>query len=321
MTMPRVVAALGLVFAAGSALRDPPRRLSAQDGTLWNGTDVTVPWRMNKSTAFNFIHIPKCAGSSFLQDSGRFLRVGDTLRGNSERSFAHTLGHARDMVVLLRDPMEHVYSQFLECKYDKWGKRVTRGTKFPGRWSMNDPKKGFGDWLAHFVHAPDHATGALMMFKCYNPWNMQARYLTQTNRWSHGIVKHDDALPSLKIAVANLEKVGIVGLTEHYDASLCLLLFRSLDAANVLPRSKCSCVAFLERRSKKLGTYITHRVPVHSVTSLDADTLAMISTLVQVDMRLYEHARRLFYNEVDRVRNATGVDLLCRSPDRTTVTA
>ena len=77
-----------------------------------------------------------------------------------------------------------------------------------------------------------------------------------------------------------------------------------------LPRDgPCSCEAF---GTNKIA-HVAHKVPAaHSVESLDAAIRALIEKLVQVDRPLYQHAQRIFYGEVDRVRNATGVDLLCR---------
>ena len=74
------------------------------------------------------------------------------------------------LVAMLRAPRDHVLSQYLECRYDAWGKRMTRGTGFP----LNGTNEGAGfkSWLAHFSSPkwrPWHGD-----FNCYNPINMQA---------------------------------------------------------------------------------------------------------------------------------------------------
>ena len=138
--------------------------------------------------------------------------------------------------------------------------------------------------------------------------NMQARFLTTHTESGKVITARNDTVPSLAAASENLDSLGVVGLVEHYEASMCLLLFRSMGGS--LPRDgPCSCKAF---RTNKLE-HNAHGVPGHSVESLNASTRALVDKLVQVDRRLYEYARRVFYGEVNRVLNATGVDLLCRA--------
>ena len=50
-------------------------------------------------------------------------------------------------ITFFRAPRAHVYSQFLECNHDNWGKRVTSGSTFPR--NHEDPDD-FADWVDHF---------------------------------------------------------------------------------------------------------------------------------------------------------------------------
>ena len=70
---------------------------------------------------------------------------------------------------VLRAPRAHVISQFLECRYDKWGIKVTKQTAFPREGT--DPAD-FKLWLKHFAQGWEPSMGD---FNCYNPTNMQAR--------------------------------------------------------------------------------------------------------------------------------------------------
>ena len=74
------------------------------------------------------------------------------------------------MVSILRSPREHVLSQYLECRYDEWGKRTTNGTGFP----LNGTNviAGFKTWLSHFSSPEWRPSRG--DFNCYNPINMQA---------------------------------------------------------------------------------------------------------------------------------------------------
>jgi len=202
------------------------RRLSKEDGVTWKG-------RLRRETAgasiaWHFIHIPKTAGSSFQFDSERFMAIGDTLKGSMEHSLAGTPGPIEHMVVLLRRPRAQVLSQFLECKYDSWFTKRT-GSSFPGFGQLSEPLQGFAEWTEHFTKAGPGGDGGLRFsYQCYNPWNLQSRYLTSSKQdWRvHVSSGPAESMPVLDEAKAKLKQVAVVGLAEHYEASLCLLMFR-----------------------------------------------------------------------------------------------
>ena len=102
-----------------------------------------------------------------------------------------------------RAPRAHVYSQFLECKHDNWGKRVTKGSDFPRQ--HGDPED-FATWVDHFYDSwnkevfmrfpiyyyyhyplffitkpqdePEKRKIELECFHCYHPYNMQSRAMS-----------------------------------------------------------------------------------------------------------------------------------------------
>ena len=125
------------------------RRLSAQDFKTFQGT-LPAGGRQRPARHMTLVHIPKTAGSSFLEDSPGFMLRGDSLVGNLEKSWCYTRAvqkkAAEAMIVIVRSPHAQIVSQFLECKYDGWGKRVTRGTKFP-RGTAGDVFSGLDAWL------------------------------------------------------------------------------------------------------------------------------------------------------------------------------
>ena len=75
-------------------------------------------------------------------------------------------------MAMLRSPRAHVYSQFLQCKHDEWGLRVTNGTGFPRSGLDTD---GFARWIQHFRGGRWRRDGVIDDFGCYNPHNMQAK--------------------------------------------------------------------------------------------------------------------------------------------------
>lgn len=103
---------------------------------------------------------------------------------NRERCLAdRNSGDDQILAIVLRNPVKHVLSQFLHCKYAhpaNW-----RDPAFPSAPGVYD---GFEEWITHFLQLKDRqqtmATStsttkqAKQAFSCYNPWNMQTRYLT-----------------------------------------------------------------------------------------------------------------------------------------------
>lgn len=60
------------------------RALSSEDfqtfNCLLNANSTLYP----TSTYYKFLHIAECGGASFMTDSPRLMKIGDTLKGNRE---------------------------------------------------------------------------------------------------------------------------------------------------------------------------------------------------------------------------------------------
>ena len=151
------------------------RRLSRLDGSVIHGmvenptenVPSTQYIRKNHSKSmsnhtiphtqsWSYIHVPKTAGDSFMTLSSRHMPTGSSLQGNEEKSYSLTTPKSNPMVLFLREPTEHVLSQFLECKYDSWGQKQTNGTAFPGLMNKDDTMAGFDEWIQHFLHHAFH---------------------------------------------------------------------------------------------------------------------------------------------------------------------
>ena len=215
------------------------------------------------------VHIPETAGSSFLEDSPGFMKRGDVLVGNRGRSWWYTREiqqvAAEAMVVIVRSPVAQTVSQFLKCKYDTWGKRETRKSRFPRR-TAGDVFGGLNVWLRHFTSRDGNDTIS-DNFRCYQPWNMQARYLgaesvTDHHYWYAESVS--ELRPSFARTKRALDESGFVGIADFYSATMCL--FHHHNTGNYRSFT-CSCAAALEKQKKSKAKKKKKRRPVHCITS------------------------------------------------------
>ena len=92
------------------------RRLSARDRQTTKGILNNDVERMPQRWVF--VHIPKAAGASFMIDARHFLTRRDTMTGSEEKgAFSRTtlrkLENGGMRAILLRRPLQLVYSQFL----------------------------------------------------------------------------------------------------------------------------------------------------------------------------------------------------------------
>lgn len=242
-------------------------------------------------------------------DAPQFLPQGIAARGNAERSlrYSESMLPGQAPITFLRSPWNHVLSQFLECKYDDWGKRMTNGTDFP-RESMEYPVSGFVKWVEHFLKSGEGfpVAGSEAAFNCYNPWNMQARYLStdmplQAN--PHFVFSELHTRPDLGDVLLSLHRMPFVGIADFYEPSLCLLRFHT---SGTMP-ADCAC----ESQYKLKLHHILHSVPIHSLDDLPGDALHKIYQLVEIDVALFLHALKIFDIQAELAAVVTGIRVLC----------
>lgn len=200
-----------------------------------------------------FVHTPKCGGTSLLHLLNTSRSMGDfdsddwfnpNKPGRWEQCRSQLQTDTNFVVTMVRYPRAHVLSQYLECRYDTWGKSVTTDI-FPRN---GDEATDFASWLAIFTNGWNNATGDC---HCYNPWNMQARALTcEEPKWyqprlSSGIsptelypasatssVHHlwadgiRDREPGVVRTLSALEEVHFVGVLELFEESWCMLEYQ-----------------------------------------------------------------------------------------------
>jgi len=327
----------------GATTNGQRRALSKADWTTFHGTinmssvNAHLPVNATVPKAFHLIHIPKSAGDSVMQDSPAHMAVGQTLKGNKELPYyatVHTEKFWNDpednqrAVVFLREPTSHIFSQFLECKYDTWGQNKTNGTEFPGFGELDDVMAGFDDWISHFANTTASHTADYIQhgrnpkqfaYNCYDPWNMQARYLTLNNdtffQNVHFVPSAAHARqPPLQVAMANLHNPKLIlGITSYYAASMCLLEYHALGGQ--LLTEACRTCGDGKLALTKQQHHDKHGVPAHSTKMItNPVTQHYIQQLTRVDQELYEYALNLFVEELNVVQNTTGIDLRCGRP-------
>ena len=168
---------------------------------------------------------------------------------------------------MFRDPREHVLSQFSHCFANPHGAAsMSPLWGFPRGNKGDTPKlgwmNGLNKWLKHFGENWHREDG---YFNCFNPINMQARYLTcgakdevkdkeihtGAERWgtpddpgravwfqsAHYLGANDEAEPDLEKLIRRLDSMQVVGVTEAMKATACLLEYQS--RGTVHPQCEC----------------------------------------------------------------------------------
>ena len=115
----------------------------------------------------------------------------------------------------------------------------------------------------------------------------------------------DEVHPSLSAAIANMELLEVVGLTELFEESWCLLEYQLRGRLG----SGCACDDAAE--STPRHAFITHNVSTHSVAALSTRSLAAIDTITDLDRKLYAAAAKRFFRDVARVEAQTRTRVLC----------
>jgi hypothetical protein len=283
---------------------------------------------------YRLVHIPKTGGDSFLSDSRAVLPRSAFICGAETAYRYHRTGGGKT-VAMLRNPTSHVLSQFLECKYDGWGRLVTRNTAFP-RGHPQNATDGFSQWLSHFALQAEPqgrprgaiepgASGALSagvgavgagiasagaagaaiaanrstacsdMFGCYSPWNMQTRYFTDTDAC---LCEPHNACPLQFVPDLESAKRNIerISVLGLVENYTLSLCLLEFDARGIVPGACTDPARFGSRLRRE--THRAHGVPPHSIAMLSPSDRELISRLVRADEELYALARARFERDV-----------------------
>ena len=158
------------------------RRITAHRFRDWHRASINtslLPETANRTAGCRFIHIPKCAGTSFIEDARKVIGKDNfILRGPyaGEGPYCNSSPGIGD-IVLLRNPRHHVLSQFLHCKVESVQQNYTdNGTN-----QYSGLKTWLQNCLSDALTSPFCSTCFLKSRlangkHCYNPWNMQSRF-------------------------------------------------------------------------------------------------------------------------------------------------
>lgn len=255
-----------------------------------------------------FIHIPKCAGTSFIKDAAKILgKENLILLGpyEGEGPYCNSSPGIND-VVLLRNPRHHVLSQFLHCKVQSEKDNYT--DNFTNQYS------GLKAWLKNCLSAsltsPACSTclGSNLAsgYPCYNPWNMQSRFFTDC-RHVPGLQAFElDMKPNLTRAKRNLEMLQMIGISDLYVESLCLLNF---TFKGTLPET-CACDHGKSVTETQVS-HETHGVQQHSVADIDPEALSLMDQMTQGDAQLFAFGLNHFETALRKAEEITGVKVIC----------
>eukprot|EP00873_Tetraselmis_striata_P007336 jgi/Tetstr1/427600/TSEL_017725.t1 len=299
-----VLLAALIVFQAQGAAAHPKlqgRLLAWEDYQIWKGLlpreESVAPRPVPEGTHYAYVHIPKVAGASFQRDCAEWMPVGVTLEGNAEAL-------ATDTAAATTHP--------------GW-QAIVPPPEPAGR--TGSIYKGLHKWLQHFLRpsVAEFSDPKAFAFDCYNPWNLQSRYLTSVDseqgghrqkpsRYAHAVWGEDEKQPAVAGTITAARQLSFLGIADLYLPSLCLLRFQTTGS---MP-PECSCGVAPAGRSRQANlTHETHAVPPHSLDDLPLRVLRDIGRLVTTDARLYLDALHIFEARAREAASATGVHMLC----------
>lgn len=260
---------------------------------------MLVQWpltALGASTEVYIIHIPKTAGTSLQMD----LQLSLHQKIPRKEYCARGANRSRFRVTFFRNPRDHVLSQYFECRDDHWGRTVTNGTLFPR--TEDNPYVGYTLWVEHFARS---VASKVDDFGCYNPWNMQARYMTCGCKFicaHHFVPPQPRSQPSALDAITMFKELDVVGITEHYSTSICLIMYKL---------GKLPDACFCDSKKQVNQTHLVHGVSPHSNAGVPSETLGLVDRMTTVDQQVYLAAMQYFMLEVRKVEAVTSRRLLC----------
>ena len=222
-------------------------------------------------------------------------------------------------IALFRTPQAHVISQYTECREATWALATTRSweqcslpsclsndtspptrSRFPrsGTWQHD-----FANWLDAFARNPLHHG-----FGCYSPWNMQSRAMTCCAR-SPKCANHNSHLvtaepePEASLAIARMQQLEAVGLTEHFRLSICLIVHRM---GKPLPAS-CLCGSNASVLEERKNVRASREDGEHGTLTLAVEK--QIDAFTVVDRQFYAAARSRFVRDVRQMERDLGKPL------------
>jgi hypothetical protein len=269
---------------------------------------------LERDRRFSFVHVSKSGGASWINElKNAGLRTFPEKQDGDEFSVSYQNGlEVRDHISLhlssMRSPRHHTWSLWSECRFDRWGQRVTANNDFP-RSGQNDEEDvlDFSLWINHFV---DPHTKELIpesydsFYSCYHPANYQSRAFEGVVPKPHWPGSPEAMIPNFTIAEQTYWYFDFMAIIEFNHESKCLFLHR-LSPRNAVEQvyldHTCHCKPILaeeEVEHHDIKTLHHNGRRRKSMRDLTPDILESISAATKVDEKLYVIALQQFMREM-----------------------
>jgi hypothetical protein len=284
------------------------------------------------SDTFALCHISKCAGASWIHLLKPHFNMNPQQfwpqrESGLEWSVPYIQKHIEYNYLLtsVKSPRRHLWSLFTECKYDGWGKSVTRGTEFPNNNGQHATFQNgtnnetdlvdFSAWIDHFLLS-NNGTGRpsmerLDMYNCYHASNYQSRAFTSQRKNPHGVQLEHELIPDLRATEeVYWKELNWVALVEFFHESQCLLFYRITLGKNE-SQAKNVSVAWAE---EYLDKYCVCPGPHSVVEGKDHEDTNTNTVVVSIPVRHHKEGHRSeFWNMnpdlLERMANLTETDV------------
>eukprot|EP00933_Yihiella_yeosuensis_P014634 TRINITY_DN13040_c0_g1_i1.p1 TRINITY_DN13040_c0_g1~~TRINITY_DN13040_c0_g1_i1.p1 ORF type:complete len:376 (+),score=47.61 TRINITY_DN13040_c0_g1_i1:149-1276(+) len=272
---------------------------------FWTNLMWSAPLE-NATSRLWILHVPKAAGTSLYNDlSIKYANVNNTISVISAETCLPTMmsqTHSEDLIaIMFREPIALTYSEYWQCRVGPTFRNELVG-------SPSGPFENLSTWLNHYASAPALASPKEADLDCFHPLNLQTRALTCTRETCHQYQE-----TNLQEALDRLRKPNVVvGLTEYYQESRCLIEFRQ---GGKLP-SYCNCED-RDAWSSFVATHETHfGVPSHNISELSKEQIEAIEKLTVLDRQLYPKAKKVFFSAIEEAEKQLSTKILCKDQSK-----
>lgn len=238
----------------------------------------------------DFLHIPKCGGTSVIEDLytfGLFATTGhDELAWNDPK-----IEHSHRVFTMFRQPRQHLVSMWRHCHDGRHKRKQFQIVPF-------------GSWLHYWSDFDRRFNGS---FERYNLKHYQYRDRPDYTPFQCNYIPVN--LQSTRVGVFDesaaqkrVNEMFAVGIQDMYRESLCVLAFKA--NGNVAPECLCS------------GTFEgTHKV--HGVSRYDPEDYLKeavqedLVSLTRMDQIVYDAAKQRLIAEIQQIQSEFDTQFLC----------